>query len=97
MESNSISIKVKFFASLKDFCCEGHLELQTPKGVSAKLLMAEIEKKVLSDTQMGFADQSRFKKILLESVLASEESILSGDDIFQGSCEVALLPPVCGG
>jgi molybdopterin converting factor small subunit len=97
MEKEFILVKVKAFASLKDFWIDGDLEIHLPKGADAKFILTEVEKKLVLNSSFDPAEKLRLASILSESVLASESRILKIDDKLYDSCDLAVLPPVCGG
>lgn len=97
MEKEFILIKVKAFASLKDFWINGNLELRVPRGADAKLILAEVEKQLILKSLFDTEKKLRMSSILSESVLANEVCILKSDDKLYENCDLAVLPPVCGG
>jgi molybdopterin converting factor small subunit len=97
MEKEFILIKVKAFASLKDFWKEGDLEFRVPSGADTNFILAEVEKKLILNYSFDSAERLRLASILSESVLATDVKILKTDEKLYDSCDLAVLPPVCGG
>ena len=97
MKKELLLIKVKAFASLKDFWTDDILELEVPTGADAKFILGALEKQLLQDSAFEGSQKMRLTSILSESVLASDQCILEADQTISESCDLAVLPPVCGG
>ncbi len=97
MDKELILVKVKAFASLKDFWRNGDLKIQVPKGADAKFILVEVEKQLTRDSSFNASEKLRLTSILSESVLANNQSVLESSDKILESCDLAVLPPVCGG
>jgi len=88
MESN---VTVLLFGAFRQYSDDGKLLLK----VSSQGSVAELRKllsKVLKEKNPMFSAE-----LLENSVLGNNEKILEEDFLIDGDCELALLPPVCGG
>jgi molybdopterin converting factor small subunit len=87
-------VKIRFFGALRPFADDDgffRFELRSDAPLKAGALKALLLDEVKA---RGFKLESA---LLLESVIADEESILQDDDLLPGLEGLAVLPPVCGG
>jgi molybdopterin converting factor small subunit len=87
-----IEIKVRFFGAFRNLGEESGLTLAVPEGLRVSEFKVRLGE-VLSE-RYGTRVDSR---LLQESALANEAQVLGSNERIDGSCTVAILPPVCGG
>lgn len=82
---DTVSIRIKYFGAFRKFGSDIMLEM--PVGAS----IAQI-KTALSKNMKG-----RESLLVFDSVLGNDDMILSDSYQCNTNCELAILPPVCGG
>ena len=86
-----IKVKVRLFGRFRSFYSDPFLEIQVPSGSDLSKV-----KTSLASSLREFA--SEFDSQLLEDVAFANEDVILGRDVrFSRDCEIAVLPPVCGG
>jgi molybdopterin converting factor small subunit len=91
-----LTVEVTFFGWFKNVVSSGRHALQVPPGTTLKhfrsMLTADLIQKDLSTT-----DLNRLEALLQLSAFANDSQILSETDTLTHNCQIAILPPVCGG
>lgn len=87
-----LDIKVRLFGAFRDHASESTLPFLCEPGTR----IAELRQKMQQHMQAA-RPGSQIDSLLMQSVFADEQSILSEDYCLQKSQELAIIPPVCGG
>ena len=89
--TSTIQITVRLFGAFRKYY-GSPIVLSVPANCSVPDIKSAIGKKlVLLNT--AFADQ----ELLDKSALADDRAVLAADATLQQDCQLAILPPVCGG
>lgn len=87
-----ITLTIKLFGAFRDYVSQPIIEMNLRSGITVRDIKATLDTQLLSQ---GCAPS--ISQLIEESVLASNDSIQSADDLIETPGEYALLPPVCGG
>lgn len=85
-------IEIKLFGAFRRYVPTGKITLQIDRQHTARQLKAKIHD-VLQSEIPAYNEQS----LVFESALATEVEILPEEALVDEKCNLALLPPVCGG
>lgn len=88
-----IAIRFQLFGALRKYESSVNplvVHVQTPQAVPA---IKDILKHELSGRFSNLFDES----LLAASVIADQDRVLNGNELVTSSCELLVLPPVCGG
>ncbi|MBI2601808.1 MAG: MoaD/ThiS family protein [Deltaproteobacteria bacterium] len=86
-----IKVKLRLFGRFRSFYSDPFLEIQVPSGsdlTTVKTFLASSLRKIASEFD---------SQLLEDAAFADEDTILERDARFSRDCEIAVLPPVCGG
>lgn len=80
---STIIIHMKLFGGFRKF--GESLDLSVPIGSTVRAIKAALQEKLNGD------------RLVLDSVLANNDTILRDSDVLNSDAELSILPPVCGG
>lgn len=78
-----ITIHIKFFGAFRKF--GAGIEIDVPANTTILAIKTELQSKLNNE------------KLVLDSVLANDDTVLQDSDILKDNAELSILPPVCGG
>lgn len=85
-----IQLSIKMFGAFRKYC-SGVLHIDIAEGATASDVKSTISRALV-------LNHPEFDKDLInKSALANNHRILKEDDRILDSCDLAILPPVCGG
>lgn len=87
-----ILVRLKLFGRFRSFSKESEISLQVESGLN----VLSLKKKIEAELQR-LCPQAADQALVFDSVLASKNEILSDEMFLTESCQLAILPPVCGG
>lgn len=82
---NQITLHIQLFGAFREY--GESVELTVPEGSGAQVVRDALAQ------ELGMSDKS----LITDSALASENSVLDEQAIFEQDAKLAILPPVCGG
>ena len=85
-------VTLKLFGRFRSFLNGPELSLEVEPGLS----VLSLKKKIESELQR-LCPEAADQALVFDSVLASKKEILSDETFLTESCQLAILPPVCGG
>ncbi|NJM09501.1 MAG: hypothetical protein HC883_00950 [Bdellovibrionaceae bacterium] len=85
-------IEIRLFGAFRKYVPAGRIKLQIDRQYTALELKGKIQEALQAQIP-DYTEQS----LVFESALATEDEVLSEEAIVNEKCNLALLPPVCGG
>ena len=91
MENKTNNIRVLLFGAFRQYAADGAINVVFPEGGS----VADLRESLASELKRLSPEFS--EDLLYSSAIGNNDEILSEDFQLWKECELAILPPVCGG
>ncbi len=88
----SVTVSIHLFGALRQYSEIKPIVITLPQGASLSQL-----KTALTQVLKAGTPDFHHEALIDLCAFASDQAILSKDVLFQESCNLSLLPPVCGG
>lgn len=85
------TVTIRLFGAFRNYISAPSVILEVATGSTAGMVRQNLEDYFLAHSE------NFDRKIIAESMLATEEAVLELDDVIPGGVSLAILPPVCGG
>lgn len=88
----SVTLSIRLFGALRQYSESKPIVITLPQGASLPQLKTALIQALKMDTP-----DFHHEALIDVCAFASDQAILPKDVLFQKSCSLSLLPPVCGG
>jgi molybdopterin converting factor small subunit len=85
------TVTIRLFGAFRNYIPEPSVTLEVVEGSTAGVVRKNLEEYFLTHSE------NFDSKIITESMLATEDTVLELDDVVPEGISLAILPPVCGG
>lgn len=92
MTSSNVTLSIRLFGALRQYSETQPMVVTLPKGAS----LSQLKTALVHLLKTG-APNFHHEALIDLSAFATDQAILPKDMLFQESCSLSLLPPVCGG